>query len=58
LRVSAATLLRVRATTPSSPGASSTSAIRWPSCSHSISPNPRVVTAGLPMRMPDVTNGF
>ena len=29
-----------------------------PSSSHSISVKPRVVIAGLPMRMPDVTNGF
>src|SRR5690606_2501967 len=37
--------------------ASSTSHSQPASCSHSATPKPRVVTAGVPMRSPDVTNG-
>src|SRR5487761_2230085 len=39
-------------------GASRTSAIRLASCSDSARPKPRLVIAGLPMRMPLVTVGF
>jgi hypothetical protein len=49
---------RTRASTASSFGASSTSAIRLATCSASISVKPRVVMAGVPRRMPEVTKGF
>jgi hypothetical protein len=49
---------RTRASTASSAGASSTSAIRLATCSASISVKPRVVIAGVPRRMPEVTKGF
>ena len=39
-------------------GASRMSATRCATASDSISVKPRVVIAGLPMRMPEVTNGF
>ena len=38
--------------------ASSTSAISRPTSWNSATPKPRVVPAGVPRRMPDVTNGF
>ena len=56
--VSARTLARTWASAVSSAGASSTSAMRCASSSHSSSVKPRVVIAGLPRRMPEVTNGF
>ena len=57
-RHSARACSRTRATFASSCGASSTSAIRFASCSASSSLKPRVVIAGVPMRMPLVTVGF
>ena len=43
---------------PPSPAPSSTSTISSPTCWNSATPKPRVVPAGVPRRMPEVTVGF
>src|SRR5262245_31596617 len=54
---SSRTVSRAEAAAPSSVGASRTRAIAPPITSISSGPMPRVVTAGVPMRMPDATIG-
>lgn len=53
----ALTFSRTASTTDSSPMFCRMSQIQPASSRHSVSPKPRVVTAGVPMRRPEVTNG-